>query len=54
MLPLTSVTATTGWVGSATPLEELPGWVMNTSFVGLPGGVTPTLPLGALAAVQVR
>jgi hypothetical protein len=53
MLPFTSVTATTGWVGRTTLAVELEGWVMNTSFVAVPGGVTPTLPLGALDAVHV-
>ena len=36
-LPLASSTLTTGWALKATPLVELPGDVVNTSWVAVPG-----------------
>ena len=36
-LPLASSTLTTGWAVKATPLVELPGEVVNTSWVAVPG-----------------
>ena len=36
-LPLASSTLTTGWAVKATPLVELPGDVVNTSWVAVPG-----------------
>ena len=35
-LPLASSTLTTGWALKATPLVELPGDVVNTSWVAVP------------------
>jgi hypothetical protein len=54
MLPLASSTATTGWLPKATPVEVLEGWVRNPSLFALPGGMTLTVPVGVLVAVQVR
>jgi hypothetical protein len=56
-LPLASSTLTTGWALKARPLVELPGDVVNTSWVAVPGLMVkfPEVPevRPVLAAVRV-